>query len=322
MSDSNWNVRIAVIGCLAAILLIFWGLSVSIYATGFSSGIHQTEANGYAAEYSSDTDERINKCPTDTVAALRECVEEAVTASHESQRAEYDLNAQRNMAEWAWWLLIVSTVGIGVTTIGTIFLAIQVQLTREAVKDTSDATKAMNRQNELTEQAQRPWLSIELETRTPYFVNDQVFQTTLGLKIKNVGTSPATNVKVISKCFVNRDADNEINEFLASLVERRPEREWGDTLVPNQVIMRVEPVRLNPSEHPTVEIAGRKTLTPIVVVAVTYVPPHSERRFQTSVGFIMGKIRDGALSVIVIDEGDLPLDRSGIANHPIGGRIS
>ena len=64
------------------------------------------------------------------------------------------------MADWAFWLLIVSSAGLGVTAFGTIFLAWQVRLTSKAVRETGDTTKAMIRQNELTELAQRPHLSV------------------------------------------------------------------------------------------------------------------------------------------------------------------
>lgn len=78
-----------------------------------------------------------------------------------SEREKRDLAAQEASALWAFWMLVVSALGVVATMIATGFLLWQIILTREAVEDTGNATNAMIRQNELTEQAQRPYLVVE-----------------------------------------------------------------------------------------------------------------------------------------------------------------
>ena len=58
-------------------------------------------------------------------------------------------NAAEDSAFWTKW-------GFGVAIVGSSFLLWQIILTREAVKDTGNATLAMQRQNELADQGQRP----------------------------------------------------------------------------------------------------------------------------------------------------------------------
>lgn len=72
-----------------------------------------------------------------------------------------DLEAQQSMAEASDLMALAAIGTLIVTTIGTSFLAWQVYLTRKAVESTDDATKAMVRQNELTEAAQRPFLVVQ-----------------------------------------------------------------------------------------------------------------------------------------------------------------
>jgi hypothetical protein len=44
-------------------------------------------------------------------------------AYRDEWRNEYDLKAQREMAEWAWWMLLTSAAGVGITAIGVFFVA-------------------------------------------------------------------------------------------------------------------------------------------------------------------------------------------------------
>ncbi|MFL0670944.1 MAG: hypothetical protein ACJLS3_05800 [Erythrobacter sp.] len=100
---------------------------------GQSSGFHQAEANGYAAQYPSDTQKRIEECLAKRpIGDVPECMEAAIRASHESQRSEQDLKAQRDMSEWAWWLLIVSIAQIPLSIAGLGALIVTIRQSREA----------------------------------------------------------------------------------------------------------------------------------------------------------------------------------------------
>jgi hypothetical protein len=204
MSDSNWGVRFAVIGSLLAIAVIVAGLWAMTFAMGKSEGFHEAEAQNYAAQYPADTDERISNCPTDSVTAFRECVEEAVSDARDAQLSESDLNAQREMAEWAKWLTIISLVTLFVSALGLWALLRTIQQGRDGLMRAHEA-------NEIARNAQRPWLSIkdisvrvgaiqktkEDEMWPDYQGEGPEYQIDLVVKVTvaNTGSEPALRVK-------------------------------------------------------------------------------------------------------------------------------
>lgn len=72
-----------------------------------------------------------------------------------------DIIAQEAMADASIVMAIAACLTFFVTLAGTLLIWRQVKLTREAVEDTGKATKAMTRQNELMEAAQRPYVVVE-----------------------------------------------------------------------------------------------------------------------------------------------------------------
>lgn len=193
MSSSNRSRYVAIGLTLIALVVVFVGTTAYLFTLGSNSGFRQSETQHYQTEYAADTEQRIASCFEDTSVKPRDCVEKAIKGNHENQRNEADLNAQRDMADWAFWLLIVSSLSLGVTAVGTAFLAWQVQLTREAVTDTGEATEAMKRQNTISEQSLRPWIVLSLEYDFA-IVGENEITFYCDLKVKNIGKSPAYHV--------------------------------------------------------------------------------------------------------------------------------
>ncbi|GEM_PF-4147286 len=74
---------------------------------------------------------------------------------------------------------------------GVVFVALTLKATRDAVRDGADATKAMVRQNDLTEVAQRAWITIEV-TFSPLCVAGDQVKITYSVAYKNVGNTIAS----------------------------------------------------------------------------------------------------------------------------------
>lgn len=72
-------------------------------------------------------------------ALISECIEKAIHASVENQRAEKDLAAQQNMAFYALWLLAISTLTTGITAFGVWYVRRTLVETSEAVRAADDA---------------------------------------------------------------------------------------------------------------------------------------------------------------------------------------
>lgn len=213
MSESNRSRYVAIglvgIGVFAALTI----LSAYAFQLGDLGGSKRAEQHGYQAEYADRTNQRVDTCFKDGAASARECVEKAVSDNREQQRSEADLRAQREMADWAFWMLIVSTASLGVTSIGTIFLAWQIMLTREAVEDTGKATKAMERQNDIAEDSAirqlRAYVSIgEVSINEPFGEGAAY----ISVIVKNDGTTPALLTSFFSSLRCLGEFGNELSE--------------------------------------------------------------------------------------------------------------
>lgn len=121
-----------------------------------------------------------------------------------------DLAAQEDMAKWAFWMLAISAIGIAITAIGTSLLLWQIILTRKAVADTALATAAMNRQNELAEDAQRPWIALDVEFD---FLTSSINGLCLSItaKLSNIGKMPAYRANIEHYC--NVEGGNPVEDF-------------------------------------------------------------------------------------------------------------
>jgi hypothetical protein len=264
-----------------ALLLAVIGFATYSYWVGHLSGYKEAETQHYQTEYAERTDERVSRC-FNGADPPRECVEEAVRDNYEQQRAESDLNAQRNMADWAFWLLVVSSAGLGGTSIGTAFLAWQVMLTREAVEDTSQATRAMNRQNELAEAAQRPWLTVEVESIGPLWDfednwPEDGWNLDFEVSVRNVGNSLAVFTYIQVEMVHIRSLPVDLEDF-----KKKVRSSTYDTHIytPNQI-----------TRHKTFGRIDRQGLTddgqfpdqlpPIFLIGVVYQQPGSARKFAT-----------------------------------------
>jgi hypothetical protein len=160
------------------------------YSKGYQAADERHEAE-YAARDASQ--QHYQECVAkSSVEEALECYQRADTASRDEQRAEKDLNAQREMADWAegmlWATLFVGFLTISITGLGVYWVRETLVETRKAVKAADDAVSVTR---EIGEAQVRAYLS----------VTGGSFSVRLGsahyhIKIKNVGQSPARNVAV------------------------------------------------------------------------------------------------------------------------------
>jgi hypothetical protein len=215
MSGSN---RL-LIACAAGITL-FLALSIGAYFGSLYSPAHK-QYQAVGSKNSADDD---YNGPTESlpdIAFLPGPVERAIANPQPKSGQDHemrDLAAQESMSVWAFW-------GVAVTTIGTIFLAWQIGLTRKAVQETAEATMAMERQNELAEDTAARQLrayvgaeeiGFEINSSLAAFLgeNDEtgIFRHFAWIMIKNFGQTPAfeveVHVRIVTIPFAMRLPDN------------------------------------------------------------------------------------------------------------------
>lgn len=196
---------IALGGIFAGIILwITWDLSAL-------ETRERVEAEQAASQYAQGAEERItHSCADASVRDFVKCVYEQTKATHENQRAEYDLAAQEGMFRWARYMTAVSALGAIVTGGGIIFVWLNL---REARKATAAATSTLMHAKETSRVELRAYITVE-----PDGVNKlwNVSRMIGHVVVRNVGKLPAHNVSVYVRMEIrDRDdiAENRSRDF-------------------------------------------------------------------------------------------------------------
>lgn len=189
--------RLSILGAFAVIAAIFISLGLGAYWGALHVPQYFDRENGEFGKYIQAEDRDISQLERDR-AGLPYFAEKFVSGSDPKNLDEInkrELAAQESSAVWSFWLLAVSIFSTVITFLGTGILLWQISLTRRAVEDTSKATKAMERQNELADQAQRPWLEIDLEFDFLSKIRGGFLLATT-VKLRNIGQMPAYHAKI------------------------------------------------------------------------------------------------------------------------------
>lgn len=147
---------------------------------------------------------------TATVPNLAGSVVERTPCHNPQSESESDLCAQwraakaaEKSADWTLYGVIANAIGIS-------FLLWQIILTRKAVKDTGDATKAMFEANEIARSSSRAWvfpeqIKVDVELTNIGLHEGGEAQVVIRFNMRNSGGFPATNV--MARVLVEVEAD-------------------------------------------------------------------------------------------------------------------
>ncbi|WP_394688458.1 hypothetical protein [Hoeflea sp.] len=127
-----------------------------------------------------------------SIQEARECYQGSSKPTREQTRAEQDLDAQREMADWAERMLIITAV-VGFSTV--IITAFGVYWVRKTLDATYDAVNAARDTNAIAKQVgfaqNRPWMSLEYRLHEPPRIDGEFFVFSVWIQPKNVGNAPA-----------------------------------------------------------------------------------------------------------------------------------
>lgn len=147
MAGGEWRPVLRIFGIGLAALALSLLVLFAGYWIGKSSGFYDAQANGYSYQDREATSRRVGNCfgkaQSRTVTAR--CAEEAIKAGHEHSRSEHDLTAQREMADWTWWLLIVAFIQTPITAVGIVLLLRNIQQADDALVETRRIGEAQTR---------------------------------------------------------------------------------------------------------------------------------------------------------------------------------
>lgn len=181
--------RIAIIGIGA----VAWG--AMIWSISAYQAVDAYRTGQHAAYERKSTDSRIaESCSDRKGSALVQCVKDIIETSRDSERSEYDLNAQEQMAYWAKLMFWATAIMAMVTVVGVWFVKRTLEATLEAVEDTSEATEAMREANEIARDTTRRQLrAYILPARSNFTLKDGIPSAVID--IENFGQTPALNVQ-------------------------------------------------------------------------------------------------------------------------------
>lgn len=140
----------------------------------------------------------------------------------EEWRNEQDLEAQRDMATWAYWMLVATCFNTAITAIGVAFVAWTLDATREANRHNAVSAKAAQDQVRLMQAELRAWLavdSVEADYHAIRSKNDIVIP--ISVKLSNTGKSTALNTRVAFTPFLEIGAQESLRQRIDEAIARR-----------------------------------------------------------------------------------------------------
>ena len=217
MYERLWNgTHLVILISIVSVVIIaatYWGI---VYSKGYQSA--SEEHSTYRAERDAQ-DRYYKKClQRETIYSARECITNTPNTDRDAQRAEQDLDAQRQMAQWAEGMLWATWV-IGLATASV--AALGTWLLYHTLKETSALNKTTT---EAFLNDQRPWLGLNTKNLPSISPNEFGWRIDFKIEVKNFGKSPATNVVGEARILIfdpimdQFDVDAEVNEFKDALV--------------------------------------------------------------------------------------------------------
>lgn len=278
MSNSNWRVDLAIAGVASAILLAFgvWGFLEFRYQERQHAQQRQLAA-AYHAENSPEQGRSL--CVEIPRRRARACVTEAPEADADTKSTEYDLEAQQQMARWAFAMFAVSLAGIVVTIAGLVYVILAYRKNAEATEHANTAALAATQSANAQIAQTRPWLKVSVVLIAPLEVTASSVTVHYRIVAKNVGQTPALNVDFTSDVtnYAAGDDPDDMAYVLTNVLRNDPRR-TGRTVFPDDETREDDVGRF--------QFDGRDPgIVPTIFGAVQYVVTAGDRPRQTPFQF-------------------------------------
>lgn len=209
-SDKSEHTGIVVVGVVS--FLFIFGLIG--YFLGIDTNLELEHESRAQQERSHAAESIMSNCLGSHIFE-KKCIEDEIEAYRSAYDGSEDLRAQKEMANWAKWLLILTAFTSWVSLLAVVYVA----RTFGATNDTLDEARNAN---QIMRDEQRPWLHVEIDEITEYEVQyhdmDRKDSATgiyfeVPFKIRNTGTSPAHNVSVSVAAHSIQDAYKDVEHF-------------------------------------------------------------------------------------------------------------
>ena len=188
LSTKTGLIKGSIVAAAMCSVIIGWGL--------LQSANYGREADNYRAEYAEYTNEKVTQACVGIATGERlKCVDEAFEAKREYEANQYDLEAQRKSALWAYIMGATAVVGMALSAVG-VWL----------VKTTFEETRAGN---VIARDAQRAWITLETE---PILIRSRPeggLYIRVNFTAKNVGQTAATDFEFVHSIIFHGDKERD-----------------------------------------------------------------------------------------------------------------
>jgi hypothetical protein len=203
-------IRGGLIATIICVIIIGFGL--------FQSADYERQANNKRAEYSEYTYEKVAQSCIRIVPIERlKCVNEAFEAKRNYEANQYDLEAQRKSALWAYIMGAAAVIGMALSAVGVWLVKTTFDETRKANEIAIDDGKSAQKHSETVINLQvkqlehmadasyktlRAYVVIDLMTADIDFKDGVLRGIGFGALISNVGQTPARIFDAFSDCWL------------------------------------------------------------------------------------------------------------------------
>lgn len=208
MSQRNKFVGTPALIFSTAILLLSLGWIGNVVFDNWVS-VHKANA---AYQQNAENDRRqsaieiANTCFNRPIDDFRECVGDNLETHYRDQATNEDLQAQQDMAFWAFWLLATSVIGIFISGAGVFLLVRSIGLGRNANIQATRAAIAATEANAIMQEERRPWVTLIRDLGCEFYDRDGYGGTlSWNYNFINKGKTPAYSVRVSIKFFRGND---------------------------------------------------------------------------------------------------------------------
>jgi hypothetical protein len=171
------------------------------------------------SQYASETKNICIKIPP----AILFCPDEQNSSIADAHRSDNDLNAQREMADWAFVMAAVSAAGFLLSTIGIGLIYVTFRATRSAADAANDAN--------------RPWVEIVITEKRAFYIKPTMARVAFYVSLTNRGKSPAMSVRPRAVLVAVPESDS--HQYVAITRLERDMEDWeinrpdsGSTIFP------------------------------------------------------------------------------------------
>lgn len=214
--DGTYSLIVLAIAGFVGVAFLFGHM---IYSKGYQRASHDQQAERSATDASKRTKAECAKRPT--VQAAIECYDDAEKTSREHQRAEQDLNAQREMADWTetmlWSGLVLGVLTTAIAGLGVYWVRATLVEARNTTAAATAATRAAVEANALTMRENRPWIVIRARQNNVLAWKGGSQWFNWPFSIENHGGGVAKILSIEFACYLWPTCDNCPSSYFSQL---------------------------------------------------------------------------------------------------------